>query len=279
METREFNFQEEAEATVKNIRSKLQFGSNNDRDKNNTDFKRGNAIRACVPIAALLNALCGNNPTFHVFAKLNSLTLEKYGYSQCGEQSQAAFIDLIEKGVYPVDFCVTTLGGHNLLVVGRDPTSDPKDISTWGKKAFVCDPWANKVYPVSEFERMQKEDVTSGNYNKEIYKGNTIPPHYLSGKLSIQQSVKNEKELNEFRQNIKIDQDIHKLLLSKITSDQELKNDLELMKTYLAALLNSHLGSNQGALPALIQANDCLMALEKGLEQTTKPTPTSSLFK
>ncbi|HHT0591773.1 TPA: hypothetical protein ACTXXA_000726 [Legionella anisa] len=273
------NFKEESEATISKIRKKLKFGSNNDSDKDHVDFKRGNAIRAVVPIAALLNALCGNNPTFHVFAKLNALCIEKYGYGQCGEQSQAAFIDLIEKGVYPIDFCVTTLGGHNLLVVGRDLNSDPKDISTWGKNAFICDPWANKVYPAREFKKMQEEDFINGNYNKEIYKKGTMPPHYLSGRISIVQSVKNEEELNEFRQNIKLDEDISNIFSLKITSDEELNADLETMKSYFAGLSNSHLGSNPGALPALLQASNCLMALEKNLEKKVMPAYTPSIFK
>jgi len=35
---------------------------------------------------------------------------------------------------------------HAFLVVGRPPKSDPNDPSTWGKKAVICDPWANKVF-------------------------------------------------------------------------------------------------------------------------------------
>lgn len=41
-------------------------------------------------------------------------------------------------------------GDHEFVVIGRDPNSDPNDINTWGKNALVCDPWSNKIYPVSE---------------------------------------------------------------------------------------------------------------------------------
>src|SRR4029079_16883177 len=40
------------------------------------------------------------------------------------------------------------------LVLNRQPNSNPKDITTWGDAAVICDPWPedkdNQVYPASE---------------------------------------------------------------------------------------------------------------------------------
>lgn len=42
-------------------------------------------------------------------------------------------------------------GDHVFLVVGRKKGSNPKKPLTWGKDAWICDPWSNKVYPASEY--------------------------------------------------------------------------------------------------------------------------------
>lgn len=238
METRNFDFKEEAEKTVKKVRDQLRYGSNNDIDKDRTDFQKRDLIRVALLIAGLKFALYDDDPTFPAFTKLSSLALEKYGYAQGREQAHAAFLDLVEKGVYPVDFCVTTDGGHNLLVVGRNPESDVNDISTWGENAFICDPWINKVYPLSEFKKMQ-EDTSYGKYNPEIYKESTIPPHYLSGKLRVLHSIKNKEELIEFEKKEKeviLDPHISDMFTSKITSSEEVKEDLKEMRQDFAAL-------------------------------------------
>ncbi|WP_019215455.1 hypothetical protein [Legionella tunisiensis] len=38
---------------------------------------------------------------------------------------------------------------HCFLVVNRSPNSDPRDITTWGQEALICDPWGNAVFDVS----------------------------------------------------------------------------------------------------------------------------------
>lgn len=42
-------------------------------------------------------------------------------------------------------------GDHVFLVLGREKNSNPYEPETWGKDAYICDPWSNKVYPASEY--------------------------------------------------------------------------------------------------------------------------------
>lgn len=45
------------------------------------------------------------------------------------------------------------------LVLGRQPGSDPEDYKTWGPLAVVIDPWAAKVYPLSEVEKSLQDFI------------------------------------------------------------------------------------------------------------------------
>lgn len=40
---------------------------------------------------------------------------------------------------------------HVMLVIGRDPSTDPTSPSTWGETTVICDPWAERSYPVARF--------------------------------------------------------------------------------------------------------------------------------
>lgn len=42
-------------------------------------------------------------------------------------------------------------GDHAFLVIGRNPDSLINRPETWGKEAYICDPWSNKVYLASEY--------------------------------------------------------------------------------------------------------------------------------
>lgn len=55
-------------------------------------------------------------------------------------------------------------GDHVFLVVNRDPKSDSHDPLTWGDSAYICDPWANKVYPAKEYLKELK------NFQNLIFK-------------------------------------------------------------------------------------------------------------
>lgn len=260
-------YEEEATLAVSTIRSFLTHGSNHISDSDRVDFQRGNAIRAAVPIIALHNALRGINPKEPIFAKLNLLALKKYGYGQCGELAQAAFIHLVEKKIYPIDFCNTTQGGHSLVILGRAPNSDPNDITTWGDIAMICDVWANQVYPLSDFRKMQHKNDNS-HYNPAIYEEleSEIPPFHLNGELSIQYSAKTPQEAKKFIESAKVHSDLMSFFDTKIESDIDLEKDMKKMNKMLAALKNSILVNNIGALPAILQAEGCLKSLKVGLQ-------------
>lgn len=50
---------------------------------------------------------------------------------------------------------------HVFLVIGRDPLSDPSNISSWGSDSLICDPWTQKVYPANkENMRQNLEYIT-----------------------------------------------------------------------------------------------------------------------
>ena len=42
-------------------------------------------------------------------------------------------------------------GEHAILVIGRQPDSDPSNPLTWGEDAVICDPWSNKTYRAQEY--------------------------------------------------------------------------------------------------------------------------------
>ncbi len=59
-------------------------------------------------------------------------------------------------------------GDHVFLVLNRDPNSDPSDPDTWGKKAVICDPWANSVYYALNF-RHHLKNFYYGFNNSDYY--------------------------------------------------------------------------------------------------------------
>lgn len=60
------------------------------------------------------------------------------------------------KNKYPeVNVEFVRLGVHAMLAIGREITSDPNDIKTWGKDAILFDYWANKSYLAAHFYQIQ----------------------------------------------------------------------------------------------------------------------------
>ena len=69
----------------------------------------------------------------------------KFSWGNCESKAALAFIYLGENGVTPIE--VMSVGDdHILLVLGRDQKGKIPDLSTWGEKAVVCDPWADDAY-------------------------------------------------------------------------------------------------------------------------------------
>lgn len=181
-----------AENAISHVRSMLRHGSNTERDSTNPlrEAQLITLIRKSVKAKAIQYAQSHHGICpFEVMIKLNYDALKENGYGHCGELAQAAFHYLKRLGVYPIDFCKTTVGSHNILVIGRCRGSDPNDITTWGKDAVVCDPWADRCYPISDFVTMQKPEHEV-RYPAICYQDRSGPPHYLAGKLKIQESAK-----------------------------------------------------------------------------------------
>lgn len=76
------------------------------------------------------------------------------------------------------DICQVQGGHHRLVVIGRDPNSDPKDMATWGPNAVVCDAWADLCYPLSDYQEMQKPE-------RDVKGLAGTTEHYLSGPLRV----------------------------------------------------------------------------------------------
>ena len=71
----------------------------------------------------------------------------------CGEISAIALAEL-KKIDCPAE--IIELKQHQFVVINRQADDETDDISSW-KEAWICDPWAEKTYPASEFKLKQKE--------------------------------------------------------------------------------------------------------------------------
>ncbi|HAT1981144.1 hypothetical protein [Legionella pneumophila] len=175
----------EALSAIKYVKSKLVYGSNTEKDSKKLNWEPGRIIllRKEVHALAVVYARSHNGKAgFDVISKLTHAALLKYGFGNCGEQAQTAFCYLQSRGVAPLDYCQTSIGEHCLIVIGRVSGSDPNDISTWGEDAVICDPWAEKAYPLSEFRVMQSPD-NDIRYPEICYANGKSPKPYLAGEL------------------------------------------------------------------------------------------------
>ncbi|MBN9231757.1 MAG: hypothetical protein BGO90_14945 [Legionella sp. 40-6] len=60
-------------------------------------------------------------------------------------------LNLPKKNVIRAEIFHIQNGDHVFLVIGRDELSIASSPETWGEQAYICDPWANKVYPAREY--------------------------------------------------------------------------------------------------------------------------------
>lgn len=62
-------------------------------------------------------------------------------------------------------------GNHEVVVINRDPLSDPLDFRTWGVNALVCDPWSGEVFLASEIPfklQYYRADVYDANLKEHF---------------------------------------------------------------------------------------------------------------
>jgi len=57
-----------------------------------------------------------------------------------------------ELGDTPIETITIRGGDHTFLVIGRDPTTEVSDISSWNPEAVICDPWSQSCYPAKLHE-------------------------------------------------------------------------------------------------------------------------------
>lgn len=96
---------------------------------------------------------------------------KKYALGNCQEMTYMA-LDYIVKNEPDVEAEAFYIDGgdHVFLVIGRNPDSDANDPLTWGDDAYICDPWANRVYRASDYQtelhdyRGLTEKTVFGNY-------------------------------------------------------------------------------------------------------------------
>jgi hypothetical protein len=245
---------EQAETTCQEIRSQLTFGSNSEIDVHRSDLKRFFALRWMqLFTVADDNYVRDRNDIEHAYMQISPLIIKKYGYGHCGEIARAGLLNLVNKGVYPVEICSATKSDHSFLILGRAPGSDLQNSNTWGKQAVVCDIWANQVYPAIDF-LSKKQAKSYLNVLKE-----EDQPHYLSGTLKIQSSMMTERDLILFKQKKTISKLLLPLFLKPAMSDQDLKDDLAQMRTCYQQLqadnqvISSELQKNFGGLCSQLQ--------------------------
>lgn len=221
------NYYEHALDANNNIRNLLRFGSNSPIDKERSDFKRLLAMRVLQLIWIYLakKSSTTKEDISIQYIKMSQPILNKYGYGHCGEISSAGFSYLINKGIYPIELCNTTEGGHDLILLGRDPDSDVNDIDTWGENAYFCDIWINEIYPAQEFIIRK---------NGQDYKNTLLPnaPYYLAGDLCFHVSILNYKQLISFKKIINQDNNIDELFTNQVNCDADLINDIPKMQKH-----------------------------------------------
>lgn len=85
-----------------------------------------------------------HTPAAYQWIKRMAALAESTGFGNCGEMAAVAFIWLFERQyVRPIDYmeCDVDVEDHAYVVLGRPWNSYPRDASSWGDKAVICDPW------------------------------------------------------------------------------------------------------------------------------------------
>lgn len=111
-------------------------------------------------------------------SKISSLQIkariyEKYQVGNCKEQTVVALAYLKEQGFDDVDHCMMRGADHAFLLLnGR----------------IICDPWANKVYHVRDFEK-EREAAKQFRYAHIVYDEMPCVRSYMSGVPYVKRST------------------------------------------------------------------------------------------
>lgn len=110
-------------------------------------------------------------------------------FGNCGMFTNYA-IGYLKSKYAGISFECMFLDGHALLVIGRNPSSNPTECATWGN-ALICDLWAGNTYKATNFYRLREtspdirfhQSVVDDIHQSETTRLN--PTHYLSGSPEI----------------------------------------------------------------------------------------------
>jgi hypothetical protein len=79
---------------------------------------------------------------------------ENVHFGNCWEMALVGLFKGMERGIWDTRLEVAKIenGDHAIIILGRQPGSDPNDYKTWGSSTVVIDSWAGKIFKLSEVE-------------------------------------------------------------------------------------------------------------------------------
>lgn len=138
------------EATNAHVRRYMTIGASN---KVSDLFTSGFQSLRCVSQARAeedSHAMQVTNPWDYQM-KVAEIAMRR-GCGNCTEQTAMAMRFLWDHGQLPVEGIEWEGGDHRMALLGRR-AGDVYDLSTWGPRAVVVDPWNGVTYPATEFRR------------------------------------------------------------------------------------------------------------------------------
>lgn len=77
----------------------------------------------------------------------------KYSLGNCEELAFQALDYILDQVPITINAEVYLIrgGDHVMLVINRSKDSDPKNPTTWGDNAVICDPWSDMVFKASDY--------------------------------------------------------------------------------------------------------------------------------
>lgn len=225
-------------------------------ETNKLNFSARNQLRSGIK---KIRAEVRNSPTNHQFADnatykffLQNEYTRKYSLGNCIEYTLLALeyvLNHADSEVRAEAFQINN-GDHVFLVINRKPYSSLSDPMRWGDNAYICDPWANEVYPAHEYEEKLKNYecrrfVISGCDLNLCWRFPEHPKHYKNSYLY----VKNDdmRQLYYIMPNGKEelvninDYDLFEQKLSEITKAKDV-NYIQLSKEQIKELITDNGG-------------------------------------
>ncbi len=95
--------------------------------------------------------------------------IKKFNVGACAEYALLGFAYMIKHAPeIKAEIYNIANGDHAFLVLNRQEGSDPHNPLTWGDDAYICDPWANKLYPAKDYQQSLKGCARGGFWKKYV---------------------------------------------------------------------------------------------------------------